>query len=153
MNHVNDALNERRNADLRREQHDLDARRSAQTLGVVAGAGTLSLPGGIRESVAGDRDAVFKAALAEAPVRTLFKSEMPTERKSDHEVASDRVTQEGRVTNLIKTAHANGQNWNPFAESQTSPIAKLTAQVGLGEHGEIGLDDDGALVVRISKAA
>src|SRR5208282_5460701 len=120
MNHVNDNLNQRRNEALRREQFDLDQRRSAQTLGTVAGAGTLALPGGVREMPKGDRDRVFKAALAAAPACPLFKSEAPVERAaSDREVASDRVTQEGRVTNLIRKAHANGAVWNPFSESQT----------------------------------
>jgi len=154
MNHVNDTLNARRNADLRRQQFDLDARRSAQSVGVVAGASTLSLPGGIRESVAGDRDQVFKAALADAPAHPLYKSDSaPVERKSDHEVAMTRTEQNERAVSLIKLAHSRGENWNPFAESQNSPVAKLARQIGLGETGEIGLDSDGALGVRISKAA
>ena len=151
MNHVNDILNQRRNADLRRQQFDLDARRSAQTLGTVAGASTLALPGGVREAPKGDRDQVFKAALAAAPCRPLFKSEAPVERASDREVASDRVTQEGRVTNLIRKAHANGAVWNPFSESQTSPIAKLNAQVNLDEVGEIFFED-GRPLISISKS-
>ena len=151
MNHVDNSLNDRRNAELRRQQFDLDARRSAQGVGFVAGASTLSLPGGVRESVAGDRDAVFKAALAAAPACPLFKrGEAPVERKSDHEVANSRTEQEGRATNLIKLAHSHGENWNPFAESQTSSIAKLHAQVGLDEVGEIDIERG---EIRISKAA
>ena len=98
-------------------------------------------------------DSVFRKALAEAPARPLFKSEMPTERRSDHEVANSRTEQDARSLNLVKLAHSRGENWNPFAESQDSPVAKLARQIGLGEQGEIGLDSDGALIVRISKAA
>ena len=149
MNPVNDTLNARRNDELRREQHDLDARRSARDVGFVAGAGTLGLPGGTREAPKGDRDAVFKAALAAAPANPLFKSEAPVERASDREVAMTRTEQEQRATNLIKVAQANGQNWQPFAESQTSSIAKLNAHVGLDEVGEIDIERG---EIRISKA-
>ena len=151
MNHVNDTLNARRNDELRRQQHDLDARRSAQNLGAVAGASTLALPGGIREPPAGDRDQVFKAALADAPACPLFKrGEAPVERKSDHEVAMTRTEQNERAVSLIKLAHSRGENWQPFAESQTSSIAKLHAQVGLDEVGEIDIERG---EIRISKAA
>ena len=100
-----------------------------------------------------DGDEVFKAALVKAhDAPKVLKSEEPTERKSDHEVAGDRVTQEGRVVNLIKTAHAHGQDWDPFAERQGGAIAKLKSQVGAGEVGEIGYEG-GNLVIKISKAA
>ncbi|MGO9375996.1 MAG: hypothetical protein ACLQBD_28425 [Syntrophobacteraceae bacterium] len=151
MNHVNDALNERRNADLRREQFDLDARRSAKGMGVTAATGMQTpLAVETREAPKGDRDAVFKAALAAAPALPLFKSETPTERTSDREVAMTRTEQEQRATNLIKLAHSHGEKWNPFAESQTSSIAKLHAHVGLGEVGEIDIERG---EIRISKAA
>jgi hypothetical protein len=137
-----------------REAADLDA---ARNTGINTGGlysphteVVVRAPAVERESC----DAVFKAALADVPACPLFKrGEAPVERKSDHEVAMTRTEQNERAVSLIKLAHSRGENWNPFAESQDSPVAKLARQIGLGEQGEIGLDADGALIVRISKAA
>ena len=148
---VNDTQNQRRNEQLRREQHDRDLRSSARGMGLTAATGMQTpLPVEFSDAPKGDRDAVFKVALAAAPACPLFKSEAPVERAIDHEVAMTRSEQDGRVTNLIRKAHASAAVWNPFSESQTSPLAKLNAQVGLGEVGEIDIERG---EIRISKTA
>lgn len=151
MNHVDNSLNDRRNEELRKQQFDRDIRNSPVGMGATAGSSGLSF-GGFREPPKSDDEVfkIFKAAWLDAPAAPLFKHETPTERTSDHEVAMTATEQNARVTNLIKVAHANGQNWQPLAESQTSTVAKLHSQVGLGEVGEIDIERG---EIRISKAA
>jgi len=141
----NDTQNARRNDELRKAQFDATAR---QNIGWVGGAGHLTGTG-TREAPKGDCDTVFKAALGAAPCNPLYKSEAPTIRASDREVADNPVEQNARALNLIRKAHANGANWNPFAPVQDSPVAKLNGYVGLGEVGEIDLARG---EIRISKA-
>ena len=141
----NDTLNERRNAELRKSQFAVTARSS---IGFVAGAGFLTVPG-TREAPKGDGFEAFKKAFDAAPAVPLFKHESPEVRVTDREVADNAPEQARRALNLIKAAHASAAVWNPFAESQTSPIAKLHAQVGINEVGEIDIERG---EIRISKA-
>lgn len=64
----------------------------------------------------------------------------------------DRVTSDAVVRDLIKSAHQSGQAFDPFAETQGGAIAKLKAQVGYGEVGEI-FQEGGRSMIRISKVA
>ena len=110
MNHVNDSLNARRNDELRKEQHDLDARRAARGMGLTAAAGMQTpLPVEFREQH-GDPTACFKMLKSMQP-HGLEKSEPvvvetkpePTRKLSQTESVTGPVS----VTDLIRKAQSN----------------------------------------------
>ena len=111
MNHVNDSLNARRNDELRKEQHDLDARRAARGMGLTAAAGMQTpLPVEFREQH-GDPTACFKMLKSMQP-HGLEKSDEPVvvaKPEPAHKVAgtTEAITGPVSVTDLIRKAQSN----------------------------------------------
>src|SRR5262249_1661947 len=118
---VNDELNERRNAELRRD-FALQACETPVTASVIAGTGVEVRPAlERREGPAGDRDSVFKAALAKAhgDPRGLAK-------------ASD-APDDGSVVGLIRKAHGAPQAIEDLERGYRGRDQALVAKATVGE--------------------